>query len=138
MLRRTLPARLVLGLTVACGPSQIPLGQPFTGTLTAADNRWSESNGLSGYDVPYVVQVTAGQSYTVVWGTDTGYGNFEDEEGGTFTQGGSSIGSTIGDAPDSSPSTSIWIPAMTGLDKVDIDADADHVPLTFTITITAQ
>lgn len=135
---RTLPAALLLGLAAACGPPEIPLGQQFTGTLTALDDTWSESDGTRGYDTPYVVQVTAGQSYTVIWGTDNGFGNFEDDEGGTFTQGNLSLGNTIPDALATSPSTSTWVPAMTGLNKVDIDAQADHVPLKFTITITPQ
>jgi len=140
---KTLMMALLLGGISACGPQEIPIGKTFSDTVTRSDNFWtsgerSAGTFISGYAKDYVVNVTQGAKYTVRWGTDNGYGNFEDQEHGDFVTNGLDEGSTIPDASESSPSTSIWTPAMTGMNKVDADAQIQNVPFRFTILITAQ
>ena len=132
---------MVLGfVVVGCGPSQIPLGQPFSDTLTSMDSVWtqhlSDGETLRGYYRDYVVQVKAGFRYTVVFGSNTGHGSFEDEGSGNFLLGGGVACKSFGLATN--PRTVTWIPAETGLNKVDVNAQTQNVPLTFTVEITPQ
>jgi hypothetical protein len=138
----TLTAALLFGLTGGCGSPRIPLGVVYSGTLTSSDETWSETDGygdvINGYDAQYVVQVTGGDAYTVKWGTDNGKGNFEDEEGGYFDLGGGVTGTAITDAYWSEPLVVTWHPAVAGLNKVDVEAQAQNVPFTFHVEITPQ
>lgn len=142
--RLFLQALIVSGLAawlVSCGgyPS-ISLGQTVSGTLTSSDNYWKETDEYgavtsAGYSKDYQVDVVAGASYTVTFGTNTGNGNFVDDENGRFYWPDGSAGSALVLVPDN-PQTVTWIPSKTGENKVDVEAGTDNVPLNYTILIT--
>jgi hypothetical protein len=128
---------------VSCGYPLIPLGQKISGTLTDKDNLWYEHDPYTGavsgmgYSIDYQVQATAGTSYTVTFWTSTGNGNFVDDENGRFYWPDGSAGSALVLVP-SNPQTVTWKPSKTGLNKVDVEASSENVPLDFTVEITQQ